>query len=105
MYYSIPGAGEQYFIKVIYSGSLDLYHWEYMDDDNSTIDFIPLIKRSDSNEMVRPTQGILGLRRKRLAEYFFACPALSTAILSKTVTTTDQIIALYEDQCNVEDQP
>jgi hypothetical protein len=98
-YISKTGLGEQSFVKVVHRGSLDLYHWEYMDEDNSNIDYVPLFKKADSEEMVRVTQGILGLKRKRLAEYFAGCPDLVTAILTKQLSTAHDIINVYEQKC------
>ena len=98
-YSSVVGLGEQYFVKVIYHGSLDLYHWEYTDEDNNTIDFLPLIRKANSAELVRVTQGILGLKRKRLAEYFADCPNLASAIKSKTLHSSAELIDYYELNC------
>jgi hypothetical protein len=98
-YYSEPGRGEQVFVKVIYSGSLDVYHQEWTDEDNSNIEFLPLIKKPGTTQLVRATQGIFGLKRKRLAEYFFECPALSTAILDKEISTVEELIQRYEQAC------
>jgi hypothetical protein len=42
----------------------------YLDDNSNYLDFIPLFYRPGSNAMVRVTQGVLGLKRKRLVEYF-----------------------------------
>lgn len=98
-YYSEPGRGEQVFVKVIYSGSLDLYHREWTDEDNSNIEFLPLIKKPGTTQLVRATQGIFGLKRKRLAEYFFECPALSTAIIGKEIANVEELIQRYEQAC------
>jgi hypothetical protein len=98
-YYSQPGKGERVFVKLAYAGSFELYHWEYTDEDNSAIEYIPLIKRYDTNEMVRVTQGIFGLKRKRLANYFNDCPNLSIALIEKQLSSVDELIRFYEDQC------
>lgn len=100
-YISRKGLGEQYFVKVVHRGAVDLYHWEYMDEDNSTVDYIPLLKKSDSEEMVRVTQGVFGLKRKKLAEYFAGCPELILAILDKKISSVDEIINLYERNCRL----
>ena len=98
-YFSRQGEGEQVFVQVMHNGAIKLYHWEYTDEDNSDIEFIPLLKKENSEEMVRATQGILGLKRKRLAEYFMDCPPLSTAILGKNISSVSEIIEIYEDSC------
>lgn len=62
---------------------LSFYHWEYIDDESNYLDYIPLFYREGSAEMVRVTQGVLGLKRKRLMEYFQDCPDLVLALHRK----------------------
>lgn len=98
-YYSEPGRGEQVFVKVIYSGSLELYHREWTDEDNWTISFMPLIRKAGDRVLIRATQGIFGLKKKRLAEYFADCPKLAMAITEKEISTVEELIELYESSC------
>jgi len=82
------------FLKLIARDQdLSYYHWEYVDGDSNYLDFVPLFCREGSNEMVRVTQGILGLKRKRLIEYFQDCPDLVMAIYEREV---DEIWEVYD---------
>ncbi len=98
-YFNKENEGEQHFVKVIYKGSIELYHWEFTDEDNAHIDHFPLLKKANSEEMVRATQGIFGLKRKVLSTYFEDCPSLVQAIQNKNITTVQQIIDFYETDC------
>jgi hypothetical protein len=60
---------------------------------------VPLIRKNGADEMVRVTQGILGLKRKRLAEYFADCPKLVSVIKSKTINSAEYLISFYELNC------
>jgi len=91
-YYSIPEKGEQVFMKVVSHGPLTYLHWEYIDGEFNTIEFVPLFKRSGSEELVRVTQGVLGLKKKRLAEYFRDCPELVDAIRTNQLSSPFDII-------------
>jgi hypothetical protein len=84
------------FLKLI-AGDQDLsyYHWEYVDGDSNYLDYIPLFYREGSNTMVRVTQGVLGLKRKRLVEYFQDCPELVRALESKELSEIDEVFHFY----------
>ena len=73
-----------------------------MDDESSYLDYIPLFYRDSSGEMVRVTQGILGLKRKRLAEYFRDCPELVRAIENRELNEIDEVYYSYLEHCSVE---
>jgi hypothetical protein len=73
--YYIEEGNERVILKVVSRvKDLTCYHWEYIDDDSHNLDYIRLFYRNGSNEMVRVTQGILGLKRNKLTRYFFDCP-------------------------------
>lgn len=80
-------------------GPLSYYHWEYVDAESNYLDYIPLFYLYDSNQMVRVTQGILGLKKKRLSEYFFHCPELVEAIYSRKVDEIQEVYDFYLNQC------
>lgn len=88
------------FLRVIERNEcLNHYEVEFTHDDNFTIDSYPLFHKPGSQEMVRVTQGILGLKKKRLAEYFNDCHDMHIAIDSKEITTTQQVYTFYCEQC------
>jgi hypothetical protein len=84
------------FLKLIARDKdLSYYHWEYVDGDSNYLDYIPLFYREGSSEMVRVTQGVLGLKRKRLIEYFQDCPDLGMAIYEKELNEIWEVYDFY----------
>ena len=102
--YYLDDRNDRVFLKVIsWEGDLTYYHWEYMDDESNYVDYIPLFYRTGSDEMVRVTQGILGLKRNRLIEYFQDCPAMVQAIENKDLNEIDEVYDFYIGHCGGEE--
>lgn len=98
-YYLYEG-NEKVFLRVISkSGSLTYYHWEYMDQDSNYLDYTPLFYRPGYHEMVRVTQGVLGLKRNRLMEYFQDCRELVEAINKKQLNEIYEVYDYYNNNC------
>ncbi len=98
--YYIDESYDRVFLKVIsWNDDLTYFHWEYVDSESNYLDYTPLFYRSGSNEMVRVTQGVLGLKRKRLAEYFWDCPTLVQAIERKKLNKIDEVYDFYVNNC------
>lgn len=97
--YIITTSSKKTFLKVIQSGRLSYYHWEYLDSESGTFDYIPLFHLEERHEMVRVTQGILGIKKGALAEYFSECPDLVRKIANKEIRTPEEIIVYYEYLC------
>ena len=96
--YETNDNSERVFLKVIEKNQyLTYYHWEYVHDDNSYLDYVPLFYLHEKNEMARVTQGILGLKRKRLAAYFEDCPELVRGIKKKELNTALEVFKFYSD--------
>jgi hypothetical protein len=93
------GAKRVYLKVVLKNEALTYYQWEYVDADNGYLDCIPLFYRTGSDEMVRVTQGVLGLKRKRLMEYFGDCPDMIAAMESKALNETSDVYSFYLDRC------
>ena len=96
-YESIRGQGNKVFMQVIASGYLSLYHWEYIDYESSIVEYVPLYQRTNENSFVRVTQGIFGLKKKRLGEYFSDCDELITLINEGKVKTPLEILYFYNE--------
>ncbi len=96
--YSRENLGQRKFLLVVNKGNLERYIWEIPDEDDSGRDFITLLKKSDSDEFVRARQGIFGLNRKRLIEYFDDRPELQQKIANKEINDIDEIIDFYNLQ-------
>ena len=98
--YYLHEGNDRVFLRVISrNADLTYYHWEYVDSESNYLDYIPLLHRIDSNEMVRVTQGILGLKRKRLIEYFWDCPDLAMAIEKKKLNEISEVYNFYLEHC------
>lgn len=98
--YYVDESNPRLFLRVIsQSEQLTYYHWEYIEDESNYLDYIPLFYRNGSGEMVRVTQGVLGLKRKRLVEYFGDCPALVEAIQRKSLKNINEVYDFYLSQC------
>ena len=100
--YLVSNGPSNVFLKVISeSKSLVYYQKEYIHDDNFYLDFVPLFYRPGKKDLVRVTQGILGLKKKVLGEYFPDCPKLVDEInKDKTsLKTPDDVYQFYHENC------
>ena len=98
--YYLDDSYDRDFLKVMaWTDDLTYYHWEYIDSESNYVDYIPLFHRPGSSEMVRVTQGILGLKRKKLMEYFRDCPSLVHALEQKQLSQIDQVFDFYTQRC------
>ena len=97
----LEGMPRQFLKVVTRDRGLTYYHWEYMDDDSNYLDYIPLFYRDGYGEMVRVTQGILGLKRNKLIRYFGDCPDLVFAIQAKQLNGIDEVFDFYVNHCAV----
>ena len=88
------------FLKVIESNqNLILYEQEFTYEDNDVLDAFPLFHIPGSNQMVRVTQGVFGLKKKRLSEYFSFCPTLIEAIEEEAITTPSEVFEFFINSC------
>ncbi len=84
------------FLKVVRKSEQLIYFEQlFVHEDSSYLDSTPFFYRPDTSELVRVTQGILGFKRKRLAEYFSDCPALAQELYGDD-RTIGSISDLYE---------
>jgi len=102
--YYIHDDKDRIFLRII-SGNIELtyYHWEYIDGESNYLDYTPLFHRNGSCEMVRVSQGILGLKRNRLMEYFRDCPELVLAIKNKGLNEVLEVYNFYLEKCSCRD--
>ncbi|MGB5315326.1 MAG: hypothetical protein WBN56_04945 [Robiginitalea sp.] len=88
------------FLKVVKRNpNLILYEWEYEEDGSSYVDSFPLFYRPDQDKWVRVTQGIFGLKRKKLVPFFLDCPQLALGIQDKSIKTPYEILEFWEGSC------
>jgi len=99
--YYTDRSGELIFLRLIKdAGDLIYYEYEFMYDDNNFVDSFPLFHIPGSNEMVRVTQGILGLKKKRLSEYFSDCKELVDAVNADKLESADDVFEFYLENCS-----
>lgn len=87
--------GEPDFYRVISEGPLSLYHHEFTDPDNAVIDFIPYFKREGNPQLVLATQGLFGLKKKLLSDFFADKPDLVEKIRNGTLKTPSDVLSAY----------
>ncbi len=85
------------FVRRVRNGYLSYYHMEYIDEDNDTIEFEDFFKKQNSNKLVRVTQGVFGLKRKKLIAYFSDCPELQSKLKNKEVKTPMEVMNYYNN--------
>lgn len=91
---------DRIFLKRIdQNGPLIYYEKEFVYDDNDYLDSYPLFYLQGKFEMVRVTQGIFGLKKKSLIEYFKSCTPLTEAIENEELKTTREVFDFFSEYC------
>jgi hypothetical protein len=98
-YKNIPGTGEKTFMRVFLQDNLSYYELEYLDHESGIIEAVPLFKRRDEDHFIRVTQGLFGLRKNSLREYFDDCPQLIEKIESGELKIPLEIAVFYNQNC------
>ena len=98
-YHIDPRSGEHHFLKVISKGMLSHYELEWFEQGNATLWSMALLKKEHDTYFVRADQGLLGLKRKALAAYFYDCPILVEAIQEKRLSEVQQVVDYYNGNC------
>tara|TARA_R110000868_G_scaffold150050_12_gene372900 strand:- start:4226 stop:4828 length:603 start_codon:yes stop_codon:yes gene_type:complete len=91
--------GEKYFLKLVSKGSLSHYELEWLEQGESTLLWMDLLKKEEDPFFIRATQGLFGLKRKVLIDYFFNCVNLKEKINQKDLNKVSQIVDYYNKQC------
>jgi hypothetical protein len=92
--------GKQHFLKVVSKGKLSHYELEWLEQENSGILSMALLKKEEDPFFIRADQGLLGLKRKVLLNYFFNCPSLREGINQQQLNKVWQIVDFYNKNCN-----
>jgi hypothetical protein len=96
-YFSKPGFGKREFFRVVEKGKLSLYYSEFMDEDSSIVDYVELFKREGDYYFVRATQGVFGLKKNLLSEYFQNQQEVRDKIVSGELKTAFQVVRFYNE--------
>ncbi|MEM9831604.1 MAG: hypothetical protein AAF944_13270 [Bacteroidota bacterium] len=100
-YYEIaPSDGDWVFLRVVSRGKLTHYQQEWVDEDDSTVESADYFRKMNESLLVRATQGIFGLKRKNLIEYFQECTDLSAKIEQGEFKYPSQVVDYYNEQCH-----
>ncbi|MGM0581415.1 MAG: hypothetical protein ACQETL_12085 [Bacteroidota bacterium] len=97
---SIPGRGKKVFMRLAVDGNVKLYWKEYLDPESGYEEAIPFFRKKNSEEMIRATQGILGFKKKYLANLFADCPDLVNKMKDGFFDTSEEMAEYYNDSCN-----
>lgn len=90
-------AGNEYLIFELYRTGHVAILLAYFTDDDMWIQSTPYLMKENDVLIVRATQGVLGLKRKLLADYFRECPELVELIRDKKITTPTQVAIFYNN--------
>lgn len=98
-YTSIYGQGEKVFLRVNVKGKLTCYTNEYVDEDNDFFDGFELYLKEGENEFQRANQGLFGLKKNKLSEYFRDCPSLVEKINNEEIKNAIEVANYYNAEC------
>ncbi|MGB5820847.1 MAG: hypothetical protein WBG90_15285 [Saonia sp.] len=94
-----PQNGEKYFLKVLSKGKLSHYELEWWEQGEPELSWMDLLKKEEDGFFMRATQGLLGLKRKVLANYFLNCPDLMEKIKQKELNKVWEVADFYNSNC------
>lgn len=97
--YELSDDGEWVFLRVISRGRLNHYQWEWTEQDDAGVESMDLFRKENEPVLIRATQGIFGLKRKILINYFTACPLLQKAIEQRTLQRATEVVDYYNRHC------
>lgn len=101
--YQISFSNRNSFLKVVERSSrLHWYEQYFVHDDNNYLDSIPFFYKPGEQQMVRVTQGVLGFKKKRLAEYFNGCTQLLHILKDRdsNIKTVSELYNFYVSTCD-----
>ncbi|WP_350286687.1 hypothetical protein [uncultured Croceitalea sp.] len=87
--------GENHFFKVISKGYVSHYVYELQEQGEQLVQEIDYLQKQGNGDLVRATQGILGIKRKKLAQLFYDCPKLVEKINNKDLKSVSEIVTFY----------
>ena len=95
-----PQKGQHHFLKLVEKGRLSHYQLEWIEQGESALSAMDLFKKESDTFFIRATQGLLGLKRQVLTNYFADCPALATQIGDKQINNLQEIVDFYNKNCD-----
>lgn len=86
---------EMTFLKVVSEGYLTHYIFELQEQGEQLVLDIDYLQKGPNGQLVRATQGIFGLKRKRLIGLLNDCPELVKKIQNKEFKRLSQVVDFY----------
>ncbi len=98
-YFFDDRTGEKVFLRVAKKGELSVYRWDFQEQGEDFIGSAPFFKRKSDDFMVRAAQGLFGLKKKVLTEYFSDCPSLQSKIQADEFKYPESVADYYNSVC------
>lgn len=89
--------GEMTFLRVASEGHVSHYIYELQEQGEQLVQDIDYLQKGLNRPLIRVTQGLFGLKKKRLASLLSDCPGLPERILNKEFKYVFEVVALYND--------
>lgn len=87
--------GKPEFLRVVISGPVSYYIYDFQEQGEQLIQDIDYLQKGDNGALIRVTQGLFGLKKKKLASLFNDCPELVEKIENKEVNHVFEIVDFY----------
>ena len=89
--------GEMNFLKVVSEGYVNHYVFELQEQGEQLILDIDYFQKGELGPLIRVTQGVFGLKKKRLTAFFNDCPPLVQKIRNKEFKYAFEVADFYND--------
>ncbi|KAA2219361.1 hypothetical protein [Maribacter flavus] len=97
IYRSFNLDGEDRFLRLEVEGVVSLDKFELQEQGEGMVMDIAYLKKRDNPTLVRADQGLLGLKRNLLIQFFSDCPPLADKIRSKEFKFPYQVVNFYNE--------
>jgi hypothetical protein len=91
--------GERYFLRVMSRGRLSHYHLEWWEQGDAGINGMDMLLKEGDDYFIRATQGLFGLKKKVLSDYFQKCPDLVEKIGQKEIIDPSAVVDYFNANC------
>lgn len=90
--------GRQYdFYRLKSEGAVSHYAFELQEQGEQMVLDVEYLKKENSRTLVRADQGVFGLKRKRLSQFFADCPPLAAKIKNKEFKYVFEVVDYYNE--------
>lgn len=96
-YLSMERYGKPVFLRLVVKGPLSLYYLEQLDQDSGRFDYVELFKKEGVPVFIRASQGLFGLKKNTLRQYFADRPDVISKIEDKSLRSALEIARYYNE--------